>query len=398
MGTIKWGTIIPLIGGMAVGNAKAFGSKPEWAVSFKGFENNNRHFRNYWSDVPFHHIVDDGSIPDLTWLKPVDVVTTVCPCAGLSMLNCASDGKKARGCNALQNGWMYLTTEAVLRYVKPKVLMGENAPGLFTKAGTEVRERLCELAESYGYSVSFMKTDTYLHGIPQHRIRTFYFFWKSDTAPVLNYRHSLDVPPLVDYLKQIPTDAPNQIEINPSLSENTTLLYMKKMEGDNWRQALLDHNRHAWGYITKHNLYDDFISFCESRGGKQDLKYIERANYIRNKLSINPETGKPYGGYWNDSVLYYGKDAVNAVIGKNVHLTVHPTEDRSFTIRELLWLMGHPHDFELLENKHIYTIFQNVPSCTAYDWSDEIVKFLNDELQASDAKVLMQNNIKKQRL
>ena len=40
----------------------------------------------------------------------------------------------------------------------------------------------------YGYSCSLIKTSTLLHGIPQNRVRTFYFFWKSPTVPILDYK------------------------------------------------------------------------------------------------------------------------------------------------------------------------------------------------------------------
>jgi hypothetical protein len=35
--------------------------------------------------------------------------------------------------------------------------------------------------------MSLIKTDTFLHGIPQHRKRTFGIFWESENAPLLNY-------------------------------------------------------------------------------------------------------------------------------------------------------------------------------------------------------------------
>jgi len=390
-----WGTIIPLIGGMAIGNKAAFGSDAKWAVGYNGFERNNEHFRAYFKDVPFHDFVDDGNITDLSHLEPVDVVSTVCPCAGLSMLNRANnkDSDRSRGCNALQNGYMYLTAEAVLQHLTPRVFFGENAPGLFTNAGYDVRVNLYEIAKKYGYSLSFVKTNTMLHGIPQHRMRTFYFFWDSDTAPIMNYYREKS-PRLVDYLAEVPSDASCQYHMTPNLSDHITFRYIKMKEGNNWRKALLNNGRSVWGYIEAHNLFEDFIKFCTKDGSKQALKYIKRAVYIADKIKIDPVTGRSKGGYWDDSIIYYGEEEINGVIVKNVTYGMHPTEERSFTIRELLWMMGHPHDFEM-KNKHIGTIFQNVPSCTAESWSREVVKYLNDELPFSKNDYLKQDNIKR---
>ena len=45
------------------------------------------------------------------------------------------------------------------------------------------------------------------HGVPQNRLRTFYFFWKSETAPVLSY-YDRPRKNLREYLEEIPVDAP----------------------------------------------------------------------------------------------------------------------------------------------------------------------------------------------
>jgi site-specific DNA-cytosine methylase len=73
---------------------------------------------------------------------------------------------------------------------------------------------------------------------------------------------------------------------------------------------------------------------------------------------------------------------------------IHPVEKRSFTYREYMHLMGMPHDFQLLDpKKDLNKIAQNVPSCTARDWTLEVVKFVKGELKISDTDYLRQNNI-----
>ena len=68
------------------------------------------------------------------------------------------------------------------------MLWGENAPGLFTQIGEGVVNKLKQIGRTFGYSFSLIKTSTELHGIPQRRIRTFYFFWQSPTVPMLQYQ------------------------------------------------------------------------------------------------------------------------------------------------------------------------------------------------------------------
>lgn len=392
---IKWATIIPLIGGMAVGNEQTFGRPPEWAVSFEGYENNNASFKNYWPDVPFITLPNDSNIPDISHLPKVDVVSTVCPCAGLSMLNCAVDksSKKARGCGAVQNGWMYTTAEIILDQLMPRVFWGENAPGLFTRSGTEVREWLHQIARDYGYSLSFVKTDTFLHGLPQHRHRTFYFFWDSDTPPILEYEHKEPIN-LDEYLVEIPDGSlQHDIEIRPELVNDPSFKFVRETLGKNWRTVFEDNGwLSAWHYIVDRDIFHIFNQFLLTldQDDRKVQKYQRRSEDIQYKLSI----GK---GYWNDSMMYFGRRSINAVIMKNVAMAVHPTYDRSFTLRELMWMMGHPHDFKLVGGKkRVNTIFQNVPATTAAYWSSQVAKYIRGEHSIyANTDLVMQSNHKK---
>ena len=50
---------------------------------------------------------DDNKAPVWKFLQgEMDFINSVCPCAGLSMLNRTRDGKAARGADAVQNAWM----------------------------------------------------------------------------------------------------------------------------------------------------------------------------------------------------------------------------------------------------------------------------------------------------
>ena len=47
---IKWGTMIPLVGGSALGCERAAGSLPQYHLSYSPFANNEAHLRNHWAD------------------------------------------------------------------------------------------------------------------------------------------------------------------------------------------------------------------------------------------------------------------------------------------------------------------------------------------------------------
>lgn len=384
---MKYASIVPLIGGMTLGNELAFGKPPEYLLSYEAFRDNEVSLVSYYKkknrNIPYHVIDQDGTFPDV---PRVDYVSTVCPCAGLSMLN--STGKestgKARGGCAVQNYWMYKTANYVLSTIRPRVMMGENAPGLATKMGEEVVEELRAIGEKYGYSFSLVKTDTYLHGIPQHRRRTFYYFWDSEHAPVLNY-YNVEPKPLHEYLKEVPADASQQYEWEPRLKNHPTYLFFKHLYGDNWRQVFIEtKQRNAWQIMLDNDLMHDYIDFCYSI--EADEKYAKRAETIIEKVA----NGK---GFWPDCLLYFNDDYTNAMIIKSAFYLMPPHADRSYTVREMLHMMGHPHDFDM-ETK-LQHVFQNVPVTTAADWTREAIKYIHGQLESSGKPFLIQDNHKR---
>ena len=66
-----------------------------------------------------------------------------------------------------------------------------------------------KLGAEHGYSFSIVKTNTELHGIPQRRIRTFYFFWNTPTVPQLTWKNAR-TKSFSEYLKEIPANATQQ--------------------------------------------------------------------------------------------------------------------------------------------------------------------------------------------
>ena len=210
---VRWGSIIPLIGGSALGCSKAAGCLPELQLSYSAFAANDFHIRQYWPGVE-HRVLDKEAATRAPAPLPVglDFINSVCPCAGLSMLNTATSAGKKRGAGAAANKWMYESSVFVLSKLRPKVLWGENAPGLFTNIGEGVIEKLRAIGTHFGYSFSVMKTSTELHGIPQRRVRTFYFFWGSPTVPLMEY-YARPKKDLAAYLKEIPASATQQVEI-----------------------------------------------------------------------------------------------------------------------------------------------------------------------------------------
>jgi site-specific DNA-cytosine methylase len=213
MNKITFAPIAPLIGGQPIGAEAAIGHPPEFVMGMAGFWGNDNLYMNYLNetrklDIPYYNIDTE----EKSNVSHVSIVTATCPCAGLSMLNTGANNSSRRGADAAQNDHMYNSTRFVLESVRPRVLVGENAPALYTSKGEPVASRLFEIAKAAGYSMSLYKTSTVHHGIPQERHRTFYFMWDSKTAPILSW-YKRDHSTLTEYLKEIPATASHQDEL-----------------------------------------------------------------------------------------------------------------------------------------------------------------------------------------
>lgn len=382
---IKWAPIIPLIGGFPIGAEKALGTAPEGVFSYTAFGGNDHQYINYMNntrglDIPVHLIDQNYSYSG----PKIDIFVSTCPCAALSQLNTGKSAS-AKGADADSAKWMLESSEFILANHAPRVLVGENAPALATNKGKKLVDKLVDIADKFGYSFSLLKTNTRLHGVPQSRERSFYFFWDNPTAPVMEYynRPRTDFP---SYLKEIPADATQQDWIvNPRLGEDAYYAFIKaKFPDRDPRQVIIGNytGNTAHNWVKDNGLMQEFVDWCQATGHEKGLKY---GTHAMKKFADNK-------GIWDGSTHVFG-DYMNAVIGRNMADTIHPTEDRSLNVREALHMMAFPHDFEL-QGKQINHIAQNVPVCTARDVVLECAKYVRGELAISNAKFLKQNNHK----
>lgn len=310
------------------------------------------------------------------------MVVSLCPCAGLSALNSSTKegSEKARGADAIQNEWMYKSSNYVLENVKPKVLWGENAPGLYTALGKKVADRLYEIGKKHGYSFSMIKTSTALHGIPQNRVRSFYFFWKSDTAPILEWCNRIALP-LEKYIEKTPAGPyTNKYFMKDPLTEDPLYQWLTQEEKKTPHEAALEGNRSLLIYIFREpERIGKAISYLQNREDPKSKKYLallERATRKR---------------VW-DSTPHINANDITAVVGRTLQLSIHPTKHRWMNLQELMWLMGIDGSFVLAHDGY-QQISQNVPVNTAADWSGQVVKWLFGDLQDSGVDYLKQDNI-----
>jgi site-specific DNA-cytosine methylase len=388
---ITYASIVPLIGGETIGVMEALnGQLPEYLLSYTPFANNDAHLVNYlrdkkkWKGEYVQLDVVENYVP-----KQVDVVNSVCPCAGLSSFSTTSSADSA------MNEWMYKTAEYVLGNIKPKVFWGENAPRLYSKGGEKVANRLFEIAQENGYSMTLYYTESHLHGLCQKRPRTFYFFTQSENAPLFKYWRRPMIP--VQDILQRPineNDPMNIVTDKDDPAENPWVAYVLHRTNSKNIRELYEKSSETIGIIpetdrrlgqTLHEVAD----WMDSQNKPLFIKAASRARAMQKKL----DSGK---GYWSHGPTLI-KGLIPSLIGAMPYAMINPFEERYLTLRECMRIMSMPDDFNLIGDNPIRStnhICQNVPVTTAKDMMHGILEYLDGNCDFSSEPFVRQSNKK----
>lgn len=388
---ITWSALIPLIGGFPLGAEAELNKPPEQIIGY-GFPHDNQYI-HYQEEVlgrKMDKVVlnEEGVVISGNALKHVNIIVATPPCSALSSLNCGKCNS-VKGATAESTKWMDYALRESLGTIKCDVFMLENAPALASNKGAEMAKRLSETANQYGYSSGYYKTSTKHHGIPQNRQRTFFFAWKSDRAPELPWvrkpRENFKT-----FLENIPSDLTQQdLIINTKVTSEPYYIYMKDKLNLDVRSAMIESGlKTTLQYVMKRDDIEKALAYFNETNNELGIKL---ASHVIKKKAMGL-------GVWDGSVHVFD-DTMNALIGRNMNDTIHPSHDRSLNVREALCLMGFPEDFELQGGlKNTNMIAQNVPACTAADMVMFACMFINRELQTSNSNVIFQNNENKKHL
>lgn len=300
-------------------------------------------------------------------------------------------GKTAavRGAGCMKNDWMYQVAIDSIDKLNAKAVVIENAPGLYTDKGTDVAEKLFEIAKERNYSLTLYRTNTEFHGVPQSRDRTFAILWKSKMAPVMEY-YDRPRKRFTEYLKEVePTMLQAKEFIDDKVSWETYFRFLAQKYGSTQearKKMLESKNVSALKHIVASGLFEECFEWAEKHGNEKDKKHV---NHYKKKIGAG-------AGVWDGSIKVYD-DCMSAVITRNLSDTIHPEIDRNLSVREAFHLMAFPHDFELVGGwRKFQTLTQNVPVCTARDIIEQVCKFIEGELVFSNTDFIKQNNYKEQ--
>ena len=406
MSNIKWCAIQPLTGGMYLGAEEAIGHPAEFILSFPGLgdvtktnketgevisagneyslmkyleKKNRRPDYRVFNRGMFDGIDDlDPEILESQWSlsnKPLDysnmdLCIALPVCSGLS--NSSTSNLDSR---MQKNNNMIWISKYALYKIKPQIYIFENAPTFMGNRGNYVRKILEDIAKDAGYSIVYYKTDSKWHHNCQRRPRTFIIFYKQDDmnnikTPEFEFEH--EGTTMDKYFELIPKDATQQIVLNMLPINKTYIAFYTKKFGSNYHDIVKSFS----GYMIDNDLYDELCEFTNNEmdfDNKTKQTVCKFFNHVRDKVS----QGKGFYGFISFKPI---GNLSSAIMFRTMQSQLHWKEDRLLTIRENLWLMGMPHDFELQGNVfgEYAKIGQNVPVKTAKFIISQAIKNINN--------------------
>ena len=400
---IKYAILQPLTGGVEFGTENAVGHSPEFMISYPGFDApkydrdgklvdaGNEYFlleylKKHNKSVPYYQfdrtpfqddsdlnpkLLQNGNVVDHPDYSNIDLVVAVPVCAGLSGASTASVERK----NTCNNNMLYLANYA-LNVIKPKIYVFENAPRLISSAGEVVRNKLETIAKDAGYSVIYYKTNTLLHDNCQDRPRTFVYFvkWNGDKrgTPQLGFENKR--VSVEEFLNRIPKDATAQYTMPRIPMCESMLDYYKSLYNDDWRSHIKI--RSVIFSLIKSNKLDDWKDFV-NKSDKYDEKVKKSINHLVDHIKDKLADGK---GFYETTFTLTTNDKLPAAMFKTIPFALHYKEDRLYTMREWMSVMGMPYDFETPGDvtKTFRKIGQNVPARTMQFIASEAINVINN--------------------
>ena len=352
-------SIVPLIGGMAIGAEQALGRPPEAVFSYDAFKLNDSFLMAWYEkrglNIPY---ISLDQHPDYEpSFGEIDLVTSVCPCSGLSGAN----SQAGAGCQ--QNYWMTRSTEWVLDKIKPRVLIGENAPRLFGHFGQPVAVQLKEIGERFGYSMTLVKTSTHFHGLPQKRERSFFLFFRDVKIPALTRDESFYEGHWTEFLSSFEDDDSNGEYHQSSIHDALWNILVERT--GRTREEIRDEIREK-----KRSIFVELAAHQPEARDQIIEEYLDGEDQLMHRIARSLKRTKEKMeisgccNVWDDSPRFSKNEYYPAVMYKNIYATWHPNHMRPITPREQMRLMGLPEDMDI-PRKYLNAIAQNVPTCTA---------------------------------
>jgi DNA (cytosine-5)-methyltransferase 1 len=284
-------------------------------------------------------IPDPRAFVEELGIPRVDVIIGGPPCQGFALigrgkLKSLGPEKEAYYRNVLNN--LYREFIRFVTELQPLVFVMENVPALANYEDGTLVKRIKQAFP--GYDVDDRILNAEYAGVPQSRRRLFIQGCRIDNVRWPDVVEALHKPITVE---QAIGDLPRR---EPGMLSDEALTYCPACEPTPYQQCMRKHmpDEHAhvvWDHITRQVREDDkYIFAIMPQGGKyRDLP--DELKRYRNKLS-----GSFDDKYWR-LIANEPSWTITAHIAKDAYRYIHPTQNRTLSVREFARLQSFPDRF-----------------------------------------------------
>lgn len=265
-------------------------------------------YRSNFDNPSYLH---EGPLEDvMDYIPPHDVLLFGFPCQPFTI---AGLGKGFSDRRALP----LFTCVDILKIHQPRIFIAENVKGLITHDSGKSLKKVLSLFREAGYDVNFKLIKMENHGIPQTRHRVIFF----------GRRVNLDVAPEL---------ASNFLNLD--IKSSKTLGEVLNEVSSSSELNTNNHNEHIATEVKQH--WFKVLKEGENVSNLTNVEVAFRAKSLGLCYRQSPNTSQGY------KRLRCDKIAPTMMFG-NTCIPIHPTEDRSLSVREASTIQTFPLDFKI---------------------------------------------------
>lgn len=357
-------------GGMSLG-FKLAGMKPRGALDI--FESGINTYKRNFPEVPEENVIcADASKSNTikkfqkqTSLKPsdVDVIIGGPPCQGFSTVGRVKIASLVK--NGLRNGrsknarfiddkrnHLYKSFIKFVDVFRPKAIVMENVPGMLSYKNGFIVQQIIEDFNRVGYdNVQYKILNAVDYGVPQNRRRIFFIatgnktkiiwpeithFQKDDidrNIPSPSFKNYITVKDAISDLPYLPRPKKN------SKKRNSTRKYRHKprCKFQTWARGGLDRSNNN---ITRWHRKKDVDVFGHMKPGS---KWSNLSTHDRERIGYSNDS---FDDKWKRLPLNKPSWTITSHLSKDGYMFIHPTQNRTISVREAARLQSFPDWFE----------------------------------------------------
>lgn len=294
--------------------------------------------------------------------KRVDVIIGGPPCPTFSTIGDAKirsvTGKPTR---EDPRNELFMTYLKYVEYFRPEIFVIENVPNFITKYKGEIFKKACEIISSVGkkngsdgiYEIEPVQVlNAVYYGVPQTRRRMMLVAHKKKGV-------KFDYPKQTHYYDQ---DQTMKSKLKPCITVGDAIADLPKIT-DNWRVSEMEYSKFEdlteyESLMRKNNpgrtVMNNICRMSNDRAKKvfphmaQGSKYMDLPPEIRHILPFREDIFKDRLKrlIWDEPSW-----TVIAHIGMDGYMYIHPTENRTLSVREAARIQSFPDDFVFVGNQ-----------------------------------------------